>query len=362
MSRKIVLTSLAVLTISTAVLALNYLPLLAREIVTVTGMEWLDSEASVTTVYSNRLLVHKESGMRRASRMRLSNGAYAEIIRQVRSLPHEGNTKTLAELKESYGYIFSLRIDGRTYYTSLEEGDEPLDSLVKMVCLQAVPPPDEPPPIVEDVVVKSHTVENSAIHGDLSASWAIPFDALGMEYLDISLIDSEGCEKNYSESLVAVNTISETTMIEYLAVAYPRKLKYVRFDYQSWLDETTIECNYVDIDVSMIEVNQSGEPLNLLTLKKTGGDGKWLTLSGGDTFLEGHCYCVKSYHTEPSFESWYVFKAEHTGQTYEVDSSRWVGGSCDNLFIQEVFVSGDPVSGFEVVFTPEPEKPFEVVQ
>lgn len=368
MKRKIVLAALIALTALAGVCLVNFLPVFATKVVTITEEGGFAPVTTVATLYSNRLVVYKSSlGGLFASRMRLSKSAFAEILSQAGSFPHEGHLTSPSGAVHGFdGYVWSLEIDGKTYYTSFREGDEPLDNLLSLVHRHIAPllkdfVDVEEPQQDEEVVVKSHTVANSAIHGDLSASWTIPFDVEGIDSMHISLVDSEGDEKEYSGSLVAENTISATDMIEYLAATYPRKLQYVRFNYISWPDETAGEYNYIDIDVSMIEVNQSGEPLNLLTLKKTGGSGKWLSLGGADIFREGNYYCVTAYRSESDYGERCVFKAEHAGQTYEVESWRW-GGALERVFLQEVAISGDPVSGFEVVFTPEPEKPFEVVQ
>ena len=137
MPGKILLIIITVLIVSIGIWSFNFLPLFSDEIITITETGgFANSERIVITLYSNRIVVEKDVKKLFASRMRLTKDAYAEIFNLVSTFPHDGHLtspNTYKALSGFDGYTWSLRVDGKTYYTAFSQGDESLDNIIRLV-------------------------------------------------------------------------------------------------------------------------------------------------------------------------------------------------------------------------------------
>ena len=80
---------------------------------------------------SNRLVIKKDTGKIFVSKLRLAKKAYAEILSQVNSFPYEGHLTSSNEASSGCDwYVCSLKIDGKTYYTSLDDKDESIYNII----------------------------------------------------------------------------------------------------------------------------------------------------------------------------------------------------------------------------------------
>lgn len=125
------LIALIVLIVLAGIWISNLPPLFAHEVIAITVEGGFVYERAVDTLYSNRVVVRKGSKKLFISKWKLKKDAYAEILGQISLFPHDGHLTSFGEALSGFdGYAWSLRIDEKTYYTSLSGSDESLDNLI----------------------------------------------------------------------------------------------------------------------------------------------------------------------------------------------------------------------------------------
>ena len=146
MTKRLIALTVALTLVAVGVWICMLTPLFAIEVFTITYSGGFTYRSKVATLYSNRLVVVSNgkmitsrnivaSGLFR-SRKKLKRDIYAEVINLVYDFSSsENNTSYDDALQSIDGYVYSLRIDGKTYYTPFiidtkEGGDTDIDRII----------------------------------------------------------------------------------------------------------------------------------------------------------------------------------------------------------------------------------------
>ena len=128
--------ALTVLIATAGIWIFNPRPLFADEVITITRTGGFATDEIVVTLYSNRLVVISQASKLFISKSRLTKAVYAELLSKISSFSHDGHLESAYEALKMSGcdfYVFSLRFDGKTYYSSSGHGDEDLENIIILI-------------------------------------------------------------------------------------------------------------------------------------------------------------------------------------------------------------------------------------
>lgn len=215
----------------------------------------------------------------------------------------------------------------------------------------------------------SHSGTGGKLNDDFSLSWELPRNMLGIVGKQISACDEDGeyVAGYYGGNVFEAQAVTRL-LLEFAVRAYPKKLGRVEIIYSmpSYDEESPLVIN-----LSNITVREAGTALRPATLIEIGNYKTTLTLAEGE-FKAGTWYFVTRRNPDP-YEpedsgiietDKKIYMADQSGKSCTFDNffGYMGGGPRTGISIQEITISGDAESGFEITLTPESAETFEVVE
>ena len=211
----------------------------------------------------------------------------------------------------------------------------------------------------------------TTINDDMSLSWKFPdelnstglFMSLHLKLNDGTIIDSD----TYGGVITFIDRIK---MIKYIADVYPKKINYIRCSYGKYDDDyQTKDEWYFDINVSNIRMLVEGEPIKPGVY--THFKGQWvpecISLSDGESFKENAYYLISSYEhsyrrEEYNAVGYGIFSVKEASDLFCGAFDFYGGGGIflEEMYIQEIILYGDAITGFILYTTPKSYDVFTV--
>lgn len=199
---------------------------------------------------------------------------------------------------------------------------------------------------------------NAKLKHDFSLSWEQPDNMLGITGKSVCIYDEDGERIScYTDAREYENTIGTQRLLECAVRAYPKRLGGVEISYG--------ERKPLIFDFVNITVKEAGKALRPSTLTEIDG-GVTLSLAEG-TFQEKNWYCVTRRHEDPYDREKIIinkriYMAEQSGNPcYFEDFFNYLGGGPKTgISIQEIKLTGEAKTGFEITLTPESKETFDV--
>lgn len=199
---------------------------------------------------------------------------------------------------------------------------------------------------------------NAKLKHDFSLSWEQPDNMLGITGKSVCIYDEDGERIScYTDAREYENTVGTQRLLECAVRAYPKRLGGVEISYG--------ERNPLIFDFVNITVKEADKALRPSTLTEIDG-GVTLSLAEG-TFQEKNWYCVTRRHEDPYDREKIIinkriYMAEQSGNScYFEDFFNYLGGGPKTgISIQEVKLTGEAKTGFEITLTPESKETFDV--
>lgn len=199
------------------------------------------------------------------------------------------------------------------------------------------------------------TPSSPKINDDMSISWTMPQNMLGIDGTKISVYAENGLKVSKTIGSLK-SSISIKEVIEAAVKAFPSQLSYIELKYTSQ-GQNVSEAPCLKIDVSNIISIEEGRPVKSGILSSENNERK-IIISDGQDFVFGEWYCICRY-SERSNDYCAFIADNNTNEIIVNNLSGYLGGgNMDNVFLRKIEYTKDSKGNFILKMTPLDDEPF----